>query len=120
MSEVYVYGANLQGIHGAGTALEAKRRHGAVQGRIGRCGDSYGIATKVTPWKRMELRDIENQVQLFLAHADICPGDVFRVCAIGCGLAGYSAAEIAPMFLHAPGNVILPPQFLAVLHSGKR
>jgi hypothetical protein len=34
-------------VHGAGAALEAKRRYGAVEGRaIGRMGSSYGIPTK--------------------------------------------------------------------------
>lgn len=119
MSEVFVYGSNEQGIHGAGSA-KAALRHGAIRGKTRRQGNSYGISTKRTPWETLPLSAIAVHVRDFLAHADSCPGDVFRVCAIGCGLAGYSAAEIAPMFLHAPGNVILPPQFLAVLHSGKR
>jgi hypothetical protein len=32
----------------------------------------------------------------------------FQVTRIGCGLAGYTDAQIAPMFADAPVNCVLP------------
>lgn len=116
MSEVFVYGSNEQGIHGAGSA-KAALKHGAVRGKTRRQGHSYGISTKRTPWETLTLSAIAAHVRDFLAHADACPEDAFRVCAIGCGLAGYTPAEIAPMFRDAPSNVVLPPEFVAVLEK---
>jgi hypothetical protein len=44
---IFVFGSNLAGRHGAGSALEAKRFHGAEQGiGIGRTGNAYAIPTK--------------------------------------------------------------------------
>lgn len=117
--KVFVYGANLKGIHGAGAALEAKRKWGAVQGVIGRSGASYGIATKRTPWETLALWEIEQQVQKFLRHADICHDDEFEVTPIGCGLAGLMPQQIAPMFANAPANVHLPDVFKEVLRGKK-
>ena len=116
MSEVFVYGSNEQGIHGAGSA-KAALKHGAVRGKTRRQGNSYGISTKRTPWETLPLPAIAAHVWDFVEHASACPDDTFRVCAIGCGLAGYSAAEIAPMFRGAPPNVILPPEFVVVLEK---
>ena len=42
---------------------------------------------------------------------------VWNVTPIGCGNAGYTPEEIAPMFKGAPPNVILPPEFLSVLNK---
>jgi hypothetical protein len=35
----------------------------------------------------------------------------FLVTEIGCGIAGYSPEEVAPLFKDAPGNVVLPKSF---------
>ena len=44
----------------------------------------------------------------------------FLVTEIGCGLAGYTPAEIAPLFRRAVSmaNVWLPDRFWAVLREG--
>lgn len=112
---VFVYGANLRGIHGAGAAKTAYEHHGAVWGKYGRQGASYGIPTKRTPWRRMEIDEVAMHVRDFLAHADAHPEDTFRCTPFGCGLAGFTPAQIAPMLAVRPSNVILPPEFLAVL-----
>jgi hypothetical protein len=41
----------------------------------------------------------------------------FQVTPIGCGLAGYTPQEIAPMFADAPANCQLPPVFLPYLKA---
>ena len=36
----------------------------------------------------------------------------FDVTRIGCGLAGYTDEQIAPMFRDAPPNCLLPPEWI--------
>lgn len=108
---VFVYGANEQGIHGAGAALTAHKLHGAEYGKYGRVGNSYGIPTKLTPYKSLPLSKIRKHVQDFLQHVRNNPQDTFKLTAVGCGRAGYTPQQIAPMFTDVPSNVVLPPEF---------
>lgn len=112
MAEVFVFGSNLAGRHGAGSALEAVRNHGAINGRgFGRYGNSYAIPTKGYRLEVLPLEEIEKHVGTFLSYADLNWTDTFNVVAIGTGLAGYTPEMIGPMFKSAPENVILPPEF---------
>lgn len=109
MTKIFVFGSNLQGIHGAGAAKWAKLKFGAIQGQgEGRHGDSYAIPTKITPWQRMSLEQIKPHVETFLAYAEANPDLTFVVTRVGCGLAGYTDNDIAPMFSLAPANCWLP------------
>lgn len=109
---VFVFGSNLQGIHGAGAALEAKVLYGAEQGTgVGRTGNAYAIPTKMTPRIALELADIEVHVHEFLIYALNHPEETFFVTAVGCGLAGYTPEDIGPMFKGAPSNCSLPHMF---------
>lgn len=114
---VFVYGANLRGQHGAGAARAAYLYHGAVWGRYERQGASYGIPTKETPRLSLPLKHVGVHVGAFIQHAREHPEDTFELTPIGCGLAGFTPEQIAPMFRDAPANVILPPEFLAVLEK---
>jgi hypothetical protein len=124
---VFVFGSNLAGRHGKGAALTAKLRFGAVQGRgVGLQGDSWAIPTKDgrggadlrDPRQTLPLSEIAGYVAAFLTQAEVLyPERTFLVTPIGCGLAGYTPAQIAPLFQHHPKNVILPPAFLAVLEA---
>jgi hypothetical protein len=106
---VFVFGSNLAGRHGAGAAVFAKRHHGAVTGvGEGRSGNSYAIPTKDRDIKTLPLPTIEYYVKNFLNHAKAHPKEMYQVTRIGCGLAGYKDADIAPMFKGAPPNCILP------------
>jgi len=106
---VFVFGSNLAGIHGAGAARCALEEHGAIWGQgIGMQGNSYGIPTKDAQIQTLVLREIAIHVFGFLAFARSHPELTFQVTRIGCGLAGYVDAEIAPMFSGAPDNCILP------------
>jgi hypothetical protein len=116
MAEIFVFGSNLAGRHGKGAALEAKMKHGAIYGRgFGLQGASYAIPTKEENLRTLPLSRIERFVHGFLADAADRPDLTFRLTAIGCGLAGYTPADIAPMFRGAPPNVILPLEFVAAL-----
>lgn len=112
MAEIFVFGSNLAGRHGKGSALEALNNHGAVYGvGAGRMGNSYAIPTKNRKLKTLDLAVIEMYVKIFRHHALDNPGDTFNLVAIGCGLAGYMPHEIAPLFHAMPDNVKLPPEF---------
>lgn len=107
--EIFVFGSNLAGRHGAGAALFAKRHHGAITGvGEGPQGKSYGIPTKDRDIKTLPLEHIAYYVRNFLNYAKAHPSWTFNVTRVGCGLAGYKDSDIAPMFKNAPMNCKLP------------
>jgi hypothetical protein len=107
--KIFVFGSNLAGRHGAGAALEARRRYGAVYGVAeGLMGNAYGIATKDHGLKPRALEDIRASVETFLAFARETPELTYQVTRIGCGLARFTDAQIGPMFAAAPPNCELP------------
>lgn len=99
-----MFGSNLAGIHGAGAAKIAAAKFGAVYGR----GEGWGADYKsfAIPTKDYQIRhslpleDIEWSIKQFVRITNdvfvMTPG--YFVTRVGCGLAGYSDAEIAPMF----------------------
>jgi hypothetical protein len=102
---ILVFGSNERGAHGKGAALVAYKKHGARYGMsYGHYGNSFAIPTKDQNLKTLELGDINDYVRGFLAYAWGHPELTFQVTRIGCGLAGYQDADIAPMFQHAPQN----------------
>lgn len=104
--EIFVFGSNAAGAHGAGAARLAHERFGAVWGQgHGLAGQTYAIDTM------SGLAEIERQVPEFLAFARDRPELTFLVTPIGCGIAGFTPAQIAPLFRDAPGNVRLPVEF---------
>lgn len=104
---VFVFGSNLAGIHGAGAARFAVENHGAKYGQgIGYQGNSYGIPTKDKAIRTLPLSAIAKHVDVFIAFAKEHPLLTFQVTQIGCGLAGYQARDIAPMFVEAPDNCL--------------
>ena len=115
--EIFVFGSNEAGIHGAGAARQAKS-FGAKQGiGFGLQGHTYGIPTKDRRIETLSLRRIGNYADLFYDYAYAHPEKKFLVTAIGCGLAGYIAEDIAPLFkpaLTIP-NIYLPLQFMEIL-----
>ncbi len=113
---IFVFGSNLAGRHGKGAALEARQKYGAIYGQgEGRQGNSYGIPTKGYHMEVLPLSQIEKYVKDFLIYAAYYPQEVFFVTRIGCGLAGYQDHQIAPMFVGAPANCILPDTFNSIL-----
>ena len=116
--EIFVFGSNLVGIHGAGAALWAKK-FGAQPGEgFGRVGATFAIPTKDREVKRLKLLDIQPFVTSFIQYARLRPDLTFLVTPIGCGLAGYTPEHIAPMFKGAIElqNVNLPEEFWEVLN----
>ncbi|TXH11784.1 MAG: hypothetical protein E6R04_00720 [Spirochaetes bacterium] len=110
---VFVFGSNLAGVHGAGAALFAKRHRGAVQGQgIGPQGDSYAIPTKDERIETLPLELIKPHIEEFFRYAAAHPTVLFQVTRIGCGLAGFTDEQIAPLFKVAPKNCIMPLEWL--------
>jgi hypothetical protein len=106
---IFVFGSNMAGRHGKGAALAALREHGAIYGQgIGRQGNSYAIPTKSRGLRPLSLGVIQKHVLAFMGYAHLHPDLTFQVTRIGCGLAGYTDTDIAPMFAGCPANCVLP------------
>lgn len=119
-NEIFVFGSNLAGKHGAGSALEARLNHGAYYGQgVGLQGRSYAIPTKDAKLKTLSLQEIGHYVNKFVEDAAYFKDKKFVVVEIGCGLAGYSPKDIAPLFKEANqlSNVILPDSFKEILNA---
>lgn len=109
---IFVFGSNLAGRHGKGAAVMARRVYGARYGvGMGPTGRAYAIPTKDAQLKPLPLGIIRGHVSRFLAYAQGRPGEIFMVTRVGCGLAGYTDAQIGPMFAEAPSNCLLPVEW---------
>lgn len=107
--DIFVFGSNLSGIHGAGAAKFALDNHGAIRGvGVGIQGNAYGIPTKDRHIQTLPLYIIKVYVTQFIGFALQNQEMKFNVTRIGCGLAGYTDKDIAPMFRGAPENCVLP------------
>ncbi len=62
---------------------------------------------------------IKPYVDEFIEFAGIHPELIFYVTRIGCGIAGFSDEEIAPLFSEARKllNVVLPESFCEILEN---
>jgi hypothetical protein len=103
---IFVYGSNLQGIHGAGAAKVAVEQYGAVFGQgVGLIGQSYGIATRVKKGTivSLPLETVKRHVSLFVdfTHSPLAQHYKFFVTGVGCGRAGFHESQIAPLFTEA-------------------
>ena len=95
--EVFVFGSNLEGMHGGGAAFAAWKKFGAVMGcGVGLRGQSYAI-----PTMQGGVETIKPYVDDFIAFASQRPELFFYVTRIGCGIAGFRDKEIAPLFSEA-------------------
>ena len=114
-NQIFVFGSNTAGRHGKGAALQAVEQFGARYGTgMGRTGQCYAIPTKDDDLKVLPPAAIKIQITEFIRYAKEHPDLEFLVTRIGCGLAGYSPVEIAPMFFRhgpLPPNVSLPIEF---------
>lgn len=114
-NEIFVFGSNLEGVHGGGAALLAQRKFGAVYGQgVGLAGQSYAIPTMhggpigIAPY-------VDDFIKFAKAHPEL----KFYVTRIGCGIAGFDDEEIAPLFKDAVDleNVILPKSFFDCIQA---
>lgn len=113
--EVFVFGSNLAGIHAGGAARTAVERFGAIMGQgVGIQGQSYAI-----PTMQGGVETIRPYVDDFIALAREWDQTTFYVTRIGCGIAGFTDEEIAPLFADALDlyNVRLPKSFVDVIEK---
>lgn len=118
-NEVFCYGANTEFRHGAGAAKHAIK-FGAVYGLVEAYkGQTYGLITTdlnvlVRPSIPMSL--LQDEVDKFIAFAKYNTHLTFLVTEVGCGLAGFTVEQIAPLFkpilLDKVSNVRLPKKFV--------
>lgn len=111
--EIFVFGSNLAGMHGGGAARAARLHFGAQMGQgVGLQGQSYAI-----PTMQGGPETIQPYVDEFVAFARQHPELRFLVTRIGCGIAGFTPDDIAPLFREAVGvsNICLPSDFWELL-----
>ena len=112
-NEIFVFGSNLAGMHAGGAARTAVDKFGAIMGQgVGLQGQSYAI-----PTMQGGVNTIMPYVMEFIRFADCHPELKFLVTRIGCGIAGFTPEQIAPLFAAAVSlpNVYLPEDFWEVL-----
>ena len=111
-NEIFVFGSNASGFHAGGAAALAMHHFGAIWGQgEGLQGQSYAIPT-------MEgLDSMRAAVERFTQFAVQHPEHRFIVTRVGCGIAGHSVKEVAPLFSGCVSleNVTLPSDFWDVL-----
>lgn len=111
--EVFVFGSNLAGQHMGGAARTALLKFGAVPGQgVGMQGQSYAI-----PTMHGGIDEIKPYVDEFINLAREWDQTTFYVTRIGCGIAGFTDEEIAPLFDEAFDlyNVRLPESFARII-----
>lgn len=118
-TEVFVFGSNESGRHGKGAAKLALKWGATLGVGEGLSGQTYAIPTKNVKVKTLGISKICKYVSKFIEFARENSDLTFFVTEIGCGLAGYSAKDIAPLFVDAVNleNVYLPGSFWKVLRD---
>ena len=114
-NEIFVFGSNLQGYHGGGAARLAMNQWGAVWGQgTGLQGQTYAI-----PTMQGGIGTIRPYIDQFIKFAQNDPERTFLVTEIGCGIAGFRPADIAPLFKNAINipNIWLPQKFWEILQK---
>jgi hypothetical protein len=120
--EVFVFGSNLAGVHGAGAARLAHKKFGYPMG-MGHGPNypmtCYAIPTKDRNIETLPIEHIRVYVDELRLFTIMRPDRTFLITQLGCGLAGYTPADIAPLFkdyMDRP-NVTLPKSFVEVLQA---
>ena len=104
-----MFGSNVHGNHNGGAAGYALAHFGAINGQAeGLQGKSYAI-----PTDGVSEKELYTSICRFCEFAAQHPEQTFYVTAIGCGNAGHSPYNVAPMFRQAIRlkNVKLPIEF---------
>lgn len=121
---IFVFGSNTEGRHGKGSALIAKKQHGAIYGQPkGLQGKSYAIITKDLTKKyhpSISIDFIINQIHKLYLFAVVNKELDFYIAysAYGSNLNSYSPAQMAEMFsrTYIPKNIIFEENFSRLLY----
>lgn len=113
---VFVFGSNLGGAHGGGAALDARNYRGFPTGLgVGFMSNCYALPTKDCLIQTLPLHVISLyalQLKLFAEHRRDLK---FQVTRVGCGLAGYKDAQVAPLFVRSPLNMYFDTAWACLL-----
>ncbi len=110
--EYFVFGSNRLGAHAGGAAKLAHEKFGALWGKAeGFQGQSYAINSMDG------LGILKEGIERFINSTKIYTNHKFLVTEIGCGIAGHTVEEVAPMFEGCIEleNVYLPKRFFDYL-----
>lgn len=118
---VFVFGSNELGKHGGGAARVAADKFGAIYGQgFGPQGNTFGIPTcsKPTgqPNSEIALKKLTFYIDCFKLWAgQYEPEKSFKVTQVGCGLAGWTKEEIAPLFISSSSNCFFDTAWADIL-----
>ena len=115
-NEIFVFGSNGRGDHAGGAAKLAADKFGAVHGVArGVSGQTYALDTM------SGLDVLKTQIEPFISVAKEWTDKVFLLTEIGCGIAGFTPEQIAPLFEAAMTveNIHLPESFWTILNAPK-
>lgn len=108
-NEIFVFGSNEAGRHGAGAAKTAHdlfgAEYGVGEGPTGRC---YAIPTLNGELKKLRPERLTVYVNRFVMFAKEHPELRFLLTRVGCGLAGLREKDMIELFKSTSVNVIKP------------
>lgn len=123
-NEIFVFGSNEAGIHGAGAARIAFLKFGAKMGLgNGLSGSSYAIPTKDSNIETLPLERVKIYLDEFITFVLNNQHLTFYLTKIGCGLAGWDIEDVKRIFwkviedynpdteCSVPANLIIPKEF---------
>lgn len=117
--DIFVYGANTEGRHGKGAAKHAHTHYGAVYGKTGLQGASYGVITKElrANYPRVTLGRVREEIELLLDCCRAHPEHRFVCTPFGTGLAGFTHEQICSLLMkyELPANIVLPAEWEAIV-----
>ena len=112
--EIFVFGSNLEGRHLGGAARTAYEKFGAEWGvGDGPTGRSYAIPTMFA-----NSNEIRPYVEKFIEYAKEHPMNRFLLTRVGCGIAGFSDADMGYIFrdiIDIP-NITYPEEWIQFLY----
>ena len=91
--EIFVFGSNLQGIHGKGASLTARKFGAKIGVGEGLQSQTYALPTKRTPYEPLTQLEVAMYIGDFIEVAKSKPNLTFLVTKVGCGNAGLQKSK---------------------------
>jgi len=127
-NQIFVFGSNTEGRHGAGTALIARQKYGAKYGQAkGIQGKSYALITTDLTKKYRPSVDksiVESNIKELYDYASLNLDKEFLIAytASNKNLSGFTGLEFAEMFgkFDIPSNIIFEDELYALILSNQK